>query len=70
MNQPEEERRARLREIDESLERLRADLPDPPSDAGDMVDSGQYLAQREELAGQIELLEAERERLRESLGLT
>ncbi len=34
-----------------------------------MVDSGQYLAQREE-QGQIELLEAERERLRDSLGLT
>lgn len=32
------------------------------------MDSGQYLAQREELQGQIELLEAERERLRASLG--
>jgi hypothetical protein len=70
MNQSEDERRARLRELDESLDRLRADIPDPPTDAGDMVDSGQYLAQREELQGQIELLEAERERLRDSLGLT
>lgn len=70
MNQPEDERRTRLREIDESLERLRADLPDPPADAGDMVDSAQYLAQREELAGQIEQLEAERQRLSDSLGPT
>jgi len=69
MNQPEEERRTRLREIEESLDRLRADLPAPPGDAGDFVDSGQYLAQREELQGQIEQLEAERERLRDSLGL-
>ncbi|NKZ08569.1 hypothetical protein [Actinomadura latina] len=69
MNQPEDERRARLRDIEESLDRLRADLPDPPADAGDMVDSGQYLAQREELQGQIEQLEGERERLRDSLGL-
>ena len=69
MNQPEDERRARLSEIEESLDRLRADLPAPPSDAGDFVDSGQYLAQREELQGQIDLLEAERERLRDSLGL-
>lgn len=70
MNQPEDERRARLSEIEESLDRLRADLPSPTSDAGDFVDSGQYLAQREELQGQIDLLEAERERLRDSLGLT
>jgi hypothetical protein len=69
MNQSEDERRARLRELDESLDRLRADIPDPPTDAGDMVDSGQYLAQREELQGQIDTLEAERERLRDSLGL-
>lgn len=70
MNQPEDERRARLSEIEESLDRLRADLPAPPGDAGDFVDSAQYLAQREELQGQIELLERERERLRDSLGLT
>lgn len=69
MNQSEDERRTRLREIEESLARLRADLPSPPADAGDFVDSGQYLAQREELQGQIEVLEAERERLRDSLGL-
>ncbi|NDU74657.1 hypothetical protein GWI34_18785 [Actinomadura sp. DSM 109109] len=72
MNQSEteDERRARLRDIDESLERLRAELPAPSGDPADMVDSGQYLAQREELQGQIELLEAERERLRGRLGMT
>ncbi|MFB4311104.1 hypothetical protein [Actinomadura sp. GTD37] len=69
MNQTEDERRTRLREIDESLDRLRADLPEPSADAGDFIDAGQYLAQREELQGQIEQLEAERERLRDSLGL-
>ncbi|MEU8342993.1 hypothetical protein [Actinomadura meyerae] len=69
MNQSEEELRTRLRQVEESLERLRADLPGPPDDPGDFVDAGQYLSQREELEGQIELLEAERERLRDSLGL-
>ncbi|WUH97528.1 hypothetical protein OHR68_28935 [Spirillospora sp. NBC_00431] len=68
MSQPDEDsRRARLRDIDESLDRLRADLTPPPADAGDNVDSGQYLAAREELEGQIELLEYERERLRTDL---
>ncbi len=69
MNQSEEELRERLGQVEESLARLRADLPAPPADAGDFVDSGQYLAQREELEGQIEVLENERERLRDSLGL-
>ncbi|MFI0482448.1 hypothetical protein [Actinomadura sp. 9N215] len=66
----EDDRHARLRDIDESLDRLRADLTPPPADAGDNVDSGQYLAAREELEGQIELLEYERDRLRTELGLT
>ncbi|QKW34084.1 hypothetical protein HUT06_08650 [Actinomadura sp. NAK00032] len=69
MNQSEGELRERLGQVEDSLDRLRADLPDPPGDAGDFVDSGQYLAQREELEGQIELLENERERLRDALGL-
>ncbi|MEO3822423.1 hypothetical protein [Actinomadura sp. B10D3] len=68
--QPEDDRRARLRDLEESLARLRADLPAPPGEPADFVDSGQYLAQREELQAQIELLEAERERLRASLGET
>ncbi|MFI0371435.1 hypothetical protein ACH35V_26520 [Actinomadura sp. 1N219] len=66
----EDDRHARLRDLDASLERLRADLTPPPADAGDNVDSGQYLAAREELEGQIELLEYERERLRSELGLS
>ncbi|RKS72055.1 hypothetical protein BZB76_4868 [Actinomadura pelletieri DSM 43383] len=64
----EDDRRTRLRDIDESLDRLRADLTPPSGDAGDNVDSGQYLAARQELEGQIELLEYERERLRVELG--
>ncbi|TDD30886.1 hypothetical protein E1287_28485 [Actinomadura sp. KC06] len=66
----EDDRHARLRDIDASLDRLRSDLTPPPADAGDNVDSGQYLAAREELEGQIELLEYERERLRSELGLS
>ncbi|XRQ11713.1 hypothetical protein ACN3XK_12745 [Actinomadura welshii] len=62
--------RDRLREIDQALERLRADLPGPPEDATDFADGGQYLAAREELEGQIQLLESERERLRERLGMS
>ncbi|MES9537213.1 MULTISPECIES: hypothetical protein [unclassified Actinomadura] len=69
-SEPEDDRRARLRDLEESLARLRADLPSPSGDPTDMVDSGQYLAQREELQGQIDLLEAERERLRADLGMT
>ncbi|TDD84872.1 hypothetical protein E1293_12120 [Actinomadura darangshiensis] len=69
-SQPDDDRRTRLRDIEESLARLHADLPAPSGDATDMVDSGQYLAAREELQGQIELLEAERERLRTALGMT
>ncbi|TDC44029.1 hypothetical protein E1281_34555 [Actinomadura sp. KC345] len=65
-----EDGRDRLRELDETLDRLRADLPAPPDDATDFADSGQYLAAREELEGQIELLESERERLREQLGIS
>lgn len=66
----EDDLRSRLREIDQSLDRLRADVTPPPEDARDNIDSGQYLAAREELEGQIELLEYERERLRSQLGLS
>ena len=65
-----EDGRDRLRELDETLDRLRADLPAPPGDATDFADAGQYLAAREEIEGQIELLESERERLREQLGIS
>lgn len=57
------ERSARIRDIDADLARMRGEI-DPSIDGPhDMVDSGQNLAAREELAGQIEELEAERERL-------
>ncbi|GAA0572112.1 hypothetical protein [Actinomadura livida] len=71
MNQVgDDEGRDRLREIDETLDRLRAELPSPSDDPTDFVDSGQYLAARQELEGQIELLESERERLRGRLGMS
>ncbi|MGH3238750.1 MAG: hypothetical protein ACRDNL_00115 [Spirillospora sp.] len=70
MDEPDDGRRARLRDIDASLDRLRADITPPPADAGDTGDAGQYLAAREELEGQIELLEYERERLRAELGIS
>ncbi|WP_131737185.1 hypothetical protein [Actinomadura roseirufa] len=57
------DRQARIREIDEALARLRADLTPPPGEPRDFVDAGQDLAAREELGGQIEALESERRRL-------
>jgi hypothetical protein len=65
----EDEKRARIRDLDANISRLRAELPAPSADATDFVDAGQNLAAREELAGQIEALENERHRLREELGL-
>ncbi len=59
----DEERSARIREIDEDLARMRGDIDPSVDGPHDMVDAGQNLAAREELAGQIEELEAERERL-------
>ncbi|WP_067455935.1 hypothetical protein [Actinomadura macra] len=61
------ERRERLRVIDEDLARLRSDLSPPPDAPRDFVDAGQDLAAREELAGQIEILEAEHQRLEDEL---
>ncbi|HEY8480508.1 MAG TPA: hypothetical protein VIL71_11805 [Spirillospora sp.] len=64
-NRSGDDGRDRLREIEETIGRLRAEIPEPPGDATDFADAGQYLAAREEIEGQIELLEAERERLRQ-----
>ncbi|WP_030165388.1 hypothetical protein [Spirillospora albida] len=66
----DDDKRARLRVIDEDLDRLRADLTPPLADAHDHVDAGQNLTAREELSGQIEQLEDERLRLRDELGLS
>jgi hypothetical protein len=64
----DDEKRARLRDLDEDIARLRAEVPAPSADATDFVDGGQNLAAREELAGQIEGLENERRRLLDELG--
>ncbi|WP_344267631.1 hypothetical protein [Actinomadura napierensis] len=66
----DDEKRARLRDLDANISRLRAELPPPNGDAADFVDAGQNLAAREELAGQIESLENERQQLRDQLGMT
>jgi hypothetical protein len=62
-------KRARLRDLDESIARLRAEVPPPSADATDFVDAGQNLAAREELNGLIEAMENERQQLRDELGL-
>lgn len=61
------DRRARLREIDTDLRALRAEQVAPMEGAGDSGDEGQNLHEREELAYQIEGLEAERQRLADAL---
>lgn len=62
----DDDRRARLREIDTDLRAMRAEQIAPVDD-GDYGDAGQNLTAREELAGQIENLEAERLRLADEL---
>ncbi|MBO2446972.1 hypothetical protein J4573_07710 [Actinomadura barringtoniae] len=64
----DDEKRERVREIEESVKVLRAQVPEPEADAGDAVDAAQNLQAREELLGQIENLEDELERLREEVG--
>jgi chromosome segregation ATPase len=64
----DDDTRARVREIEDSVKVLKAQVPEPEADAGDAVDAAQNLQAREELLGQIEDLEAERERLLEELG--
>ncbi|WP_242900911.1 hypothetical protein [Actinomadura terrae] len=65
----EGDKRERLRTVEADIERLRAELPRPTEDAADFVDAGQNLTARQELGGQIEALENERQRLRDDLGL-
>jgi hypothetical protein len=64
----EDRRRARVREIEETLETLRGELGDRSDDPQDYGDSGQDLVAREEHAAQLEVLENERRRLLEELG--
>ncbi|MFD0685126.1 hypothetical protein [Actinomadura fibrosa] len=61
-------KRERLGIIEEDLERLRAAIPERTDGPMDAVDAAQELTAREELLGQIEQLEAERERLQDELG--
>ena len=64
----DEQKRERLRVIEEDIARLRAELPQPSGEPQDFVDAGQELAAREELLGRIELLENERRWLKDELG--
>jgi len=64
-----EEKKARLKEIEEDIEGLRRELPDPTDDPQDYGDAGAALAQRQEISAQLEVLAAERDRLKEELGL-
>lgn len=64
----DDQKRERAREIEESVKVLRTQVPEPETDAGDAVDAAQNLQAREELLGQIENLEDERQRLLEELG--
>jgi hypothetical protein len=64
----DDQKRVRVREIEDSVKVLQAEVPEPEADAGDTVDAAQNLQAREELLGQIEELQDERERLLEELG--
>ncbi|GAA2421890.1 hypothetical protein GCM10010191_36950 [Actinomadura vinacea] len=64
----EEEKRTRLRQIEETLATVRGELGDRSDDPQDYGDAGQDLVAREEHAAQLEALETERDRLLEELG--
>ncbi|WP_344825352.1 hypothetical protein [Actinocorallia longicatena] len=65
----DQEKKRRLDEVEKDLEGLRRQLQPPPDEPRDFADAGADLNQREELAGQIEVMENERDRLRTELGL-
>ncbi|WP_018653333.1 hypothetical protein [Actinomadura flavalba] len=64
----EDEKRARLTEIEKTLRSLRGELGDNDDEPADFGDSGQDLQARAERDGQMEVLEQERDRLRAELG--
>lgn len=64
-----ENKKARLKEIEEDIEGLRREFPDRTDDPQDYGDAGAALSQREELSAQLEVLATERDRLRQELGL-
>ncbi|MFC5751948.1 hypothetical protein [Actinomadura rugatobispora] len=63
----DDEKRKRVRDIEQTLNTLRGELGEPSDDPRDYGDAGQDLVQREEHAAQIEALETERDRLLEEL---
>ena len=65
----DEEKKARLKEIEGDIAGLRREFPDRTDDPQDYGDAGAALSQRQELSAQLEVLAAERDRLREELGL-
>ncbi|MEO3782301.1 hypothetical protein ABGB12_03150 [Actinocorallia sp. B10E7] len=64
-----EEKKARLKEIEEDIAGLLREFPDRTDDPQDYGDAGAALAQREELSTQLEVLAIERDRLKRELGL-
>ncbi|WP_067483393.1 hypothetical protein [Actinomadura hibisca] len=68
VNQTPEDKRGRIREIDDALRMLRGELGEPNDDPQDFGDAGQALQARADRDAQIETLENERERLQQELG--
>jgi len=64
-----EDKKARLKEIEEDIEGLRREFPDRTDDPQDYGDEGAALSQRQELSAQLEVLANERDRLKRELGL-
>ena len=64
-----DDKKARLKEIEEDIAGLRREFPDPTDDPQDYGDAGAALTQRQEISAQLEALAAERDRLKEELGL-
>ncbi|MFC6878216.1 MULTISPECIES: hypothetical protein [Actinomadura] len=66
----DDDKRARLREIETDLDALRRELPGPVDGPLDANEAAENLQEREETAGRIEDLEEERTRLRDELGVS
>jgi hypothetical protein len=64
----EDRRRARIRQIEETLAVLRGELGERSDDPRDYGESGQDLVAREEHAALLDSLEDERRRLLDELG--
>ncbi|HEX2315243.1 MAG TPA: hypothetical protein VHJ17_15980 [Thermomonospora sp.] len=64
----DEEKRARLRDLDRDLAALESELGPPTGEPRDFGDAGEDLQEREERAALLESLRGERDRLRAELG--